>query len=132
MGAPSMFTLRQIDDIHTRLGSAKSLAEYVRSLQALGVDYYDSYLFDGHSEYFGQGGYKLASPPVHDPLIVVDVVQNEAFLHHLRQHELGRTKYLEMSRGLAEAGVEKWTVHTGNLTMTFYDKAGVPLLVKQI
>ncbi|WP_343215228.1 hypothetical protein [Dyella sp. BiH032] len=37
-----------------------------------------------------------------------------------------------MSQGLADAGVEKWTVHTGNLTMTFYDKAGAPLLMKQI
>lgn len=127
-----MFAMQQIDDIHTRLGSAKTLAEYVRALQALGVEYYDSYLVDGHAEYFGQDGYKLASPPVHDLLIVAEIAQREAFLHHLRQHELGRTKYLEMSRGLAEAGVEKWTVHTGNLTMTFYDRMGVPLLVKQI
>lgn len=127
-----MFTLQQINDLHTRFGSAKTLGEYVRALYALGVDYYDSYLIDGHSEYFGRGGYTLASPPVHEPLIVADVAQREAFLHHLQQHELGRTKYLEMSRGLAEAGVEKWTVHTGNLTMTFCDKAGRPLLVKPI
>lgn len=127
-----MFTIQQIDDIHTRLGSAKTLVEYVRALRALGVEYYDSYLVDGHSEYFGQGGYKLVSLPEHDPLIIADVAEQEAFLHHLQQHELGRTKYLEMSQGLADAGVEKWTVHTSNLTMTFYDKAGAPLLMKQI
>jgi uncharacterized protein YbcV (DUF1398 family) len=30
--------------------------------------------------------------------------------------------YLEMSKGLADSGIEKWTVDTKNMTMTFYDK----------
>ena len=53
-----MFTIGQINDLHARLGSAKTLPEYVRALKELGVERYDSYLADGHSEYFGQGGHK--------------------------------------------------------------------------
>jgi Protein of unknown function (DUF1398) len=49
-----MFTIEQINDLHARLGSAKTLPEYVRALKALGVERYDSYLADGHSEYLGQ------------------------------------------------------------------------------
>jgi hypothetical protein len=45
-----MFTIEQINAIHDRLGSAKTLAEYVRALKALGVERYDSFLADGHSE----------------------------------------------------------------------------------
>jgi uncharacterized protein YbcV (DUF1398 family) len=37
-----------------------------------------------------------------------------------------------MSRGLAESGIEKWTVDTGRMTMTFYDKVGIEMLVEQI
>jgi hypothetical protein len=37
-----------------------------------------------------------------------------------------------MSRGLAQSGIEKWTVDTGRMTMTFYDKAGSEMLVEQI
>ena len=59
-----MFTIEQINAIHDRLGSAKTLAEYVRGLKALGVERYDSYLADGHSEYCGQGGQTVVSPPV--------------------------------------------------------------------
>jgi hypothetical protein len=59
-----MFTIEQINDLHARLGSARTLPEYVRALKVLGVERYDSYLADGHSEYFGQGGQRVVSPPV--------------------------------------------------------------------
>ena len=37
-----------------------------------------------------------------------------------------------MSKGLAQSGIEKWTVDTGTMTMTFYDKTGREMLVEQI
>src|SRR5207253_802891 len=63
-----MFTIEEINELHARLGSARTLPEYVRALKALGVERYDSYLADGHSEYFGQGGHRVVSPPVHEVL----------------------------------------------------------------
>ena len=127
-----MFTIEQINELHARLGSARTLPEYVRALKALGVERYDSYLADGHSEYFGQGGHSVASPPVHEVLPVAETGQRETFLQHLRRHERRQTTYLEMSRRLAQSGIEKWTVDTGRMTMTFYDKAGIEMLVEQI
>jgi uncharacterized protein YbcV (DUF1398 family) len=127
-----MFTIEEINDLHARLGSARTLPEYVRALKALGVERYDSYLTDGHSEYFGQGGHRVVSPPVHEVLPVAETGQGETFLKHLRQHERRETTYLEMSRGLAQSGIEKWTVLTGRMTMTFYDMAGTEMLVEQI
>ena len=127
-----MFTIEQIDDLHDRLGRPETLSEYVRALKAIGVDRYDSYLADGHSEYFGRDGHVVVSPPVHELLPVAETGQRETFLQHLRRHELRETTYLEMSRGLAQSGIEKWTVDTGRITMTFYDKAGTEILVEQI
>jgi uncharacterized protein YbcV (DUF1398 family) len=127
-----MFTLEQIDDLHTRLGSARTLPDYVRALKALGVERYDSYLDDGHSEYFGQGCHRVISLPVHEVFPVAETSQREMFLQHLRLHERRQTTYLEMSRGLAQSGIEKWTVDTGRMTMTFYHKAGREMLVEQI
>src|SRR6201993_2315412 len=105
-----MFTIEQINDLHTRLGSAKTLSEFVRALKALGVERYDSYLADGHSEYFGQGGQKVVSPPVHEVLAVAEIGQRETFVQHLRRHEQRETTYLEMSIGLAQSGIETWSV----------------------
>jgi uncharacterized protein YbcV (DUF1398 family) len=127
-----MFTIEQIHDLHARLGKANSLPDYVRALKALGVERYDSYLVDGHSEYVGMGGQAVSSEAVHEVLAVADVSSQDACLEHLRRHELRQTNYMEMSRGLAQSGVEKWTVDTDRLTMTFYDKSGKAMLVKQI
>ncbi len=127
-----MYTLEQINDVHARLGSAKTFAEYVRALKALGVERYDSFLSDGHSEYFGQGGYKVVSPPEHDVLAIAESSQRDAFLDHLRRHERRQTTYLEMSIGLAQSGIEKWSVDTGRMTMTFYDRSGNQMLAEQI
>ena len=127
-----MFTIEQINDLHARLGSAKTLPEYVRALKALGVERYDSYLADGHSEYFGQGGHRVVSPPVHEVLPVAETGQRETFLQHLSRHQRRQTTYVEMSRGLAQSGIEKWTVDTGRMTMTFYDQTGREMLAEQI
>lgn len=127
-----MFTLEQISALHSKLGQARTLFEYVRALNALGVTSYDSYLADGHSRYFGKADFKVVSPPAHIELPIAEVSHQANFLRHLQLHEQGETTYLEMSKGLAESGVEKWTVDTGRMTMTFYDKAGHELLVEHI
>jgi uncharacterized protein YbcV (DUF1398 family) len=127
-----MFTIEQINDVHARLGSAKTFAEYVLALKALGVERSESYLVDGHSEYFGRDGYRVVSPAVHEVFAVAESGERETFLGHLGRHERSETTYLEMSRGLAQSGIEKWTVDTGRMTMTFYDKTGREMLVEQI
>lgn len=48
-----MSTIEQINALHDRLGNAETLFEYVRALNAIGVEKFDSYLIDGHSEFFG-------------------------------------------------------------------------------
>jgi hypothetical protein len=46
-----MFAIEHIDEVHVS-GSvtSKTLPDYVQALKALGVERYDSYLADGHSE----------------------------------------------------------------------------------
>jgi uncharacterized protein YbcV (DUF1398 family) len=116
-----MFTIEQINDIHARTGKAATFLEYVRALNALGVEKCDSYLTDGHSEYFGKNGERVDSPPMHEKLPIAKKSNRESFLEHLKLHEQGQTTYLEMSRGLAESGVEKWTIDTAEMTMTYLD-----------
>ena len=67
-----MFTLEQINDVHDRLGNAETLSQYLKALKNIGVDYYDSFITDGHSEYFGKGGHKVISPPVHEKLPIAE------------------------------------------------------------
>ena len=45
---------------------------------------------------------------------------------------MSRARYLEMSKGLADSGVEKWTVDTNTMTFACYDKQGNELLIEEI
>lgn len=127
-----MFTLEQIEEIHGRLGNAETLPDYVRSLAALGVVRYDSFVSDGHSEYMGRDADRVTSPAAHDELTVAESSDRDAFLDHLRRHEQGETSYVEMSKGLADSGIERWTVDTQAMTMTFRDRSGDALLVEHL
>jgi uncharacterized protein YbcV (DUF1398 family) len=88
-----VFTIEDINDLHAQLGSARTFPEYVRALRAIGVERYDSYLADGHSEYFGQGGHRVDSPSVHEVLPIAKIGQRETFLDHLRSRERRQTTY---------------------------------------
>jgi hypothetical protein len=37
-----------------------------------------------------------------------------------------------MSQGLADSGIERWTVDTAAMSMTFYNRSGHALRVEQI
>lgn len=127
-----MFTLEQIDELHSRLGKAETLYAYARALHAIGVEKYDSYLVDGHSEYVGINGHKVISPPHHETLPIAETSDREAFLAFMQRVEQDRMGYLEMSRGLATCGIEKWTVNTVEATMTYSDRAGNELLAERL
>jgi len=127
-----MFTLEQINDIHDRLGHAEMLPQYLEALRSIGVDYYDSFVTDGHSEYFGKDDHTVISPPVHERLTIAETSNRESFLKHLDLHNQGKTSYLEMSKGLADSGIEKWTFDTNKMTITYYDKDGNEILVESI
>ncbi len=124
--------MAQIDDIHARLGRAETLGDYFRSLGAIGVVRFESFLTDGHSEFFAADGRSVSSPAHHEVLAVSDVSDRTAFLEHLRRHKDKETSYVEMSAGLAASGVEKWVADIAALTMTYRDRAGTALLVQAV
>ena len=128
----SVFALAQIDDLHTRLGSADSVADYMRGLAAIGVVRFESFLCDGHTEFFGADGQHLASPAHHEGLTVAEVSDRASVVEHLRRHSGGETSYVEMSEALANSGVEKWVGDTAALTFTYRNRAGDCLLIEHV
>jgi uncharacterized protein YbcV (DUF1398 family) len=127
-----MFTLEQINNVHARLGKQSSLHDYLSALHALGVMRYDSFLSDGHSEYYGKDGTKIVSEAEHEKHTIAATCNKEGFLEHLRLHEQGKTDYFEMSKGLAGCGIEKWTFDTENMSITYYDLKGNDVLSEAI
>jgi uncharacterized protein YbcV (DUF1398 family) len=127
-----MFTLEQITDIHDRLGNSDTLGAYLHALRGIGVETYDSYITDGHAEYFGTDGQKLVGPAFHETFTIADTCDKEQFLRYMQQVEQGGVGYVEMSKALADNGVEEWTFNTEELTITYLDKAGNVLLSENL
>ena len=127
-----MFTLEQINEIHDQFGRADALPQYLHALKVIGVCKYDSFIFDGHSEYLGEDGISVISPPVHSILAVAETSDQHKFLEHLNLHKQQKTSYLEMSKGLADSGVKKWTFDVNDMTLTYYDEVGNEMLVEVI
>ena len=127
-----MFTVEQINEIHARLGKAQSLPQYLQALNAIGVERCDSFVVDGHSEFFDKSGHRVVTEPAHENLTISQTSSRESFLEHLSLHNNGQTTYLEMSEGLAASGIEKWVFDTNKMTITSYDRAGEEMLVEPI
>ena len=127
-----MFTLEQITDIHERLGNKGTLGDYLRALRDIGVETYDSHVSDGHSEYFGTDGRKLAGPAFHERLVIAATCDKVRFLQYMKQVEQGGVGYVEMSESLADNGVERWIFDTRKLTITYLDKVGNVLLREEV
>ena len=124
-----MFTIEQIKAAHANVRSGADFPAYVQDLIRLGVKSYDIFVTDGHGEYQGEKNYSIRSVAGYAALNIVDSSNTEAFRNKLKIHQQGKTDYATFCR---DAGVEKWTVDTQELTCSYYDKAGNKLVSETI
>jgi uncharacterized protein YbcV (DUF1398 family) len=127
-----MFTIEQIQAAHAKVTSGADFPAYVKDLIELGVKKYDTYVLDGHAQYYGADSYTISSEAKYPALDVTDVSDNDYFIERLRLHQQGGTDYMTFCSDAAQSGVEKWTVDTDDMTCTYYDKPGNSMLVENI
>lgn len=127
-----MFTLDQIKKAHSKVQSGADFPAYIQELKALGLVSYDTFVVDGHADYFGTGNYKVSSVALYDRLAVDEVLNQDEFKADLKAHQEGKTDYLMFCRDCAKSGIEKWTIDFNGMTCTYYDAQGQEVLVEQI
>jgi uncharacterized protein YbcV (DUF1398 family) len=128
----NMFTIVQIKAAHAKVKSGKDFPQYIQDLIQLGIRSYQTYVTDGHTDYFGDGGYNVVSEPGYAPLVIADAANVAAFTNKLQAHQGGQTDYPTFCSDCADAGVAKWVVDMTEMTCTYYDKAGGAMLVEAI
>jgi uncharacterized protein YbcV (DUF1398 family) len=127
-----MFTVAQIEQAHADIKSGADFPNYIRTIKALHVTSFETWVSDSHTEYFGKDGYSAKSGPKYSELTVSCTPQPEAFAHHLKVHQQGATDYYTFCRQCAETGIEKWFVCLDAMTCTYYDRAGKQILMEAI
>lgn len=127
-----MFTAEQIKAAHSKVKSGADFPAYIKEIKALGVTHYEAYVSDGHIDYHGANNHTAKVPEKYAPLAIADTAQVETFKAELLAHQQGKTDYLTFIAMCAETGIEKWEICLDKMTCTYFDKAGVEVLVEQI
>lgn len=127
-----MLSLNEIQKAQTEFGRQETLSQFLKALRELGVQHYDMFVEDGHSEYYTLGDEKLVGPAVHDKQTLSNTIDKLGMLACLSLREQGVTDYMEMVTTLAKCGIEKWTFNTEAMTIAFYAIDGTEMLKNKI
>ncbi|MGL2993832.1 DUF1398 domain-containing protein [Flavobacterium sp. TSSA_36] len=127
-----MFTIEQIKTAHAKVKSGADFPKYIQELITLGVLGYDTFVIDGHVEYFGKNHYRTTATETYTPLLVAESVQKERFIEFLVMHQEGQTDYLTFCNHAAQCGIAQWTVNIIEKTCTYLDKNQNSILIEKI
>lgn len=127
-----MFTVEQIKAAHGKVKSGADFPKYIQEIKKLGVTAYETFVTDGHTDYYGAEDYKISTAAKYDNITIAEVSNIVQFKADIQAHQQGKTDYPTFCNDCAKSGIEKWKVCIKKMTCTYYDKAGNETLVEQI
>lgn len=127
-----MFTLEQIKSAHSKVKSGADFPAYINDIKQLGVSGYETYVSDGHTDYYGENNFKTSTVAKDDTLAISENLNAEQFKMDLKAHQQGQTNFPTFCSDCAKSGIEKWAVRMDKMTCTYYDKAGNEILVENV
>ena len=128
----TMFTLEQLKSAHAKVQSGADFPAYINEIKQLGVRSYETYVTDGHTDFYGVDDYKVSTSSKYETLTIAETSNIEDFKKDLKAHQLGQTSYPTFCADCAKSGVEKWVVCMDKMTCTYYDLEGKELLSEVI
>ncbi|WP_336513830.1 DUF1398 domain-containing protein [Pollutibacter soli] len=127
-----MFTIDQIQKEHQKVKSGADFPVYINSLKTLGVSWYQTWVFDGHTDFNGGSTERISSKSKYANLTIAESCNAAQFEIDLQTHQKGGTDYPTFCRQSADAGIEKWIVDLNAMTCTYFDKKGNTVLTENI
>ena len=127
-----MFTIEQINEAHSKVKSGADFPAYIQALKKLGVTNYDTFVSDGHTNYYGANNYQTSTTAKYVTREIAQTSDTEQFKGDLKAHQQGKTDYLTFCNDCAKSGIEKWEVSLDKMTCTYYDKARNEILIEEI
>jgi uncharacterized protein YbcV (DUF1398 family) len=127
-----MFTIEQIKSAHSKVKSGADFPAYIQDLKKMGVTNYETFVSDGHTDYYGVDDYKTSSKAKYAVLNVTENSNVEQFKADLKAHQQGKTDYPTFCNDCAKSGIEKWIVSLGHMTCTYFNKSGNEILQEQV
>lgn len=127
-----MFTIEQVHEAFNKIKSGSDFPQFVQNLRAIGVIHYDNFVSDGRTRYYGLDNFILTSESKYPTIDINNLSSPNKLKHAISTHQQGGTDYLTFCKQASDAGVEKWTTHMIEMTVTYLDKQGNSLAVEPI
>lgn len=127
-----MFTIAQINEAHARVQSGADFPVYIQELIALGVQGYDTFVNDGHVEYFGADNFRATATDTYKSITIAPYANKERFIEFLVMHQDGQTDYLTFCNHAAQCGIARWRVNIIEMTCTYFDQKNAEILIEKI
>jgi uncharacterized protein YbcV (DUF1398 family) len=127
-----MFTIEQIHQAFNKVKSGADFPQFVQDLKGIGVIFYDNFVSDGRTKYYGSNGFSLNAESKYPEMQVNDMSSSDSLKQAISIHQQGQTDYPTFCKQAADAGVEKWRTHMIEMTVTYLDKKGEKLTVEPI
>ncbi len=127
-----MFTLDQIKEAHSKVKSGADFPAYIQEIKQLGVRSYETFVNDGHANFYGENAFRISSLAKYPALGVSDRSNAEQFILDLKAHQQGKTDFLTFCKDCANSGIEKWEVDLSKMNCTYFDQAGNEMLVELV
>lgn len=127
-----MFTIEQIHEAFGKVKSGADFPQFVQDLKEIGITHYDNFVSNGRTKYYGKNYFTLNGDSKYPEMLVSENSSSEKLKHAITIHQQGQTDYPTFCKQAAEAGVEKWTTHMIEMTVTYLDKSGNKLTVEAI
>lgn len=127
-----MFTVEQIKAAHSKVKSGADFPAYIHDIKKLGVRFYETFVIDGHTDYFGVNDYKATTPATNSNLTIAEISDSTQFKIGLKEHQQGKTDFQSFIGMCATSGIEKWVVCMSKMTCTYYDKTKNEILMEEI
>lgn len=132
MATVANFTIEQINAAHAKVKSGADFPRFIDQIRAFGVTFYETYVVDGHTDYYGNDDHRASTTVKYDLLDIAAEVNAQEFNADLKAHQQGKTNYVTFCNDCAKSGVWKWVVRLDEMTCTYYDKADNMILVEKI
>ena len=127
-----MFTVEQVMAARAKIRSSDDFPIFIQEFVDLGITRFDSFPADGHSEYFGTDGFRLATKPAYPSLPVADTPDKEQFAVDLDLYQKGEMTYPIFCEQCTSSGIYKWIVEFDLMTCTYYGSRGEVVYVHSV
>ena len=127
-----MFTIEQIKQAHDKVQTGADFPLYIKDLIELGVRGYDTFVKDGRVSYFGADDFSVSTTDKYADIKIASNANKERFIEFLVIHQDGQTDYLTFCKDAANCGIATWRVDIVEMTCTYFDASGAPIVIEKI